>query len=37
MAQLDLAFSRDQEQKIYVQHKMWEKGEELFQRSQLID
>lgn len=29
--QLDLAFSRDQEQKIYVQHRMWEKGEELFQ------
>lgn len=28
---LDLAFSRDQEQKIYVQHKMWEAGEELFQ------
>lgn len=28
---LDLAFSRDQEHKIYVQHKMWEKGEELFQ------
>lgn len=28
---LELAFSRDQEQKIYVQHKMWEKGEEIFQ------
>lgn len=28
---LGLAFSRDQEQKIYVQHKMWEAGEELFQ------
>ena len=28
---LDLAFSRDQEDKIYVQHKMKEKGEELFQ------
>lgn len=28
---LELAFSRDQEHKIYVQHKMWEKGEELFQ------
>lgn len=27
---LELAFSRDQEHKIYVQHKMWEKGEELF-------
>lgn len=28
---MDLAFSRDQEQKIYVQDKMWEKGEELYQ------
>lgn len=28
---LELAFSRDQEHKIYVQHKMWEKGEELYQ------
>jgi sulfite reductase (NADPH) flavoprotein alpha-component len=28
---LGLAFSRDQEQKVYVQHKMWEAGEELFQ------
>jgi sulfite reductase (NADPH) flavoprotein alpha-component len=28
---VDLAFSRDQEHKIYVQHKMWEQGEELFQ------
>lgn len=28
---LDLAFSRDQESKVYVQHKMWEAGEELFQ------
>jgi sulfite reductase (NADPH) flavoprotein alpha-component len=28
---LDLAFSRDQPHKIYVQHKMWESGEELFQ------
>lgn len=27
---LDLAFSRDQEKKVYVQHKMWEKGEELY-------
>lgn len=27
---LDLAFSRDQEEKIYVQHKMFEQGEELF-------
>ncbi len=29
---LDLAFSRDQDQKIYVQHKMWENGKELFQK-----
>lgn len=28
--QLDLAFSRDQEEKIYVQHKMREQGEELY-------
>jgi sulfite reductase (NADPH) flavoprotein alpha-component len=28
---LDLAFSRDQEHKVYVQHKMWENGEELYQ------
>lgn len=28
---LELAFSRDQEHKIYVQHKMFEAGEELFQ------
>jgi sulfite reductase (NADPH) flavoprotein alpha-component len=28
---LDLAFSRDQDYKIYVQHKMWERGEELYQ------
>lgn len=28
--QLDLAFSRDQEDKIYVQHRMQEKGEELY-------
>lgn len=28
---LELAFSRDQEHKVYVQHKMWEQGEELFQ------
>lgn len=28
---LELAFSRDQEHKIYVQHKMWEQGEELYQ------
>lgn len=27
---LDLAFSRDQAHKIYVQHKMWEHGEEFF-------
>ena len=28
---LDLAFSRDQEQKIYVQHRMLEKAKELYQ------
>lgn len=28
---LELAFSRDQEYKVYVQHRMWEKGGELFQ------
>jgi sulfite reductase (NADPH) flavoprotein alpha-component len=28
---IELAFSRDQEQKVYVQHRMWERGEELFQ------
>lgn len=27
---LDLAFSRDQEHKIYVQHKMWESGQEIY-------
>lgn len=29
--QMDLAFSRDQEHKIYVQHRMWERGQELYQ------
>jgi sulfite reductase (NADPH) flavoprotein alpha-component len=28
---LDVAFSRDQPHKIYVQHKMWEKGRELYE------
>lgn len=28
---LELAFSRDQEHKVYVQHKMWEQGKELYQ------
>ncbi len=27
---LDVAFSRDQEAKMYVQHKMWEEGQELY-------
>jgi sulfite reductase (NADPH) flavoprotein alpha-component len=27
---MDTAFSRDQEQKIYVQHRMTENGEELY-------
>lgn len=27
---LDLAFSRDQAEKIYVQNKMWQKGEEIY-------
>ena len=27
---LDLAFSRDQAEKVYVQHKMWEQGEQLY-------
>ena len=31
MLKLDLAFSRDQNDKVYVQHRMLEKGEELFQ------
>ncbi len=30
LQQLDLAFSRDQKEKIYVQHRMKEKGAELF-------
>ena len=30
MTRLDVAFSRDQEEKVYVQHKMLEKGKELF-------
>ena len=28
--QLDAVFSRDQEEKIYVQHRMWEKGAEFY-------
>ncbi len=30
ISELDVAFSRDQEEKIYVQHRMDEKGEELY-------
>lgn len=31
LTQMDLAFSRDQEEKIYVQHKMLEKSRKLFE------
>jgi len=31
LSRLDLAFSRDQEEKIYVQHRMKQKGAELFE------
>ena len=31
LSRLDLAFSRDQDEKIYVQHKMSEHGEDLFE------
>lgn len=31
LTKLDLAWSRDQEKKVYVQDKMWESGEELWQ------
>ena len=30
LTKLDLAFSRDQEEKIYVQHKMYENKQDLF-------
>ena len=30
LSRLDVAFSRDQPEKIYVQHRMWERREELF-------
>jgi len=30
LTHIDLAFSRDQENKIYVQHKMWEKADQLY-------
>ena len=30
LTKLDLAFSRDQEQKIYVQTRMWENSQEIF-------
>lgn len=31
LTRMDIAFSRDQEEKVYVQHRMREKGQELFQ------
>ncbi|MEM6822893.1 MAG: assimilatory sulfite reductase (NADPH) flavoprotein subunit [Verrucomicrobiota bacterium] len=31
LSRLDLAFSRDQKEKVYVQHRMLERGEELWQ------
>ena len=31
LSRLDLAFSRDQDKKIYVQHKMFEHGQDLFE------
>jgi sulfite reductase (NADPH) flavoprotein alpha-component len=31
LSRLDLAFSRDQEEKVYVQHKMHEHGKDLFE------
>jgi len=31
LTKLDIAFSRDQEEKIYVQHKMMKKGDEIFE------
>ncbi len=30
LTQLNVAFSRDQQEKVYVQHKMWKHGEQLY-------
>jgi sulfite reductase (NADPH) flavoprotein alpha-component len=30
LTRIDLAFSRDQPEKVYVQHRMWERRQEVF-------